>query len=131
MPPPKETLWRWVQALFAQRHAAIAEVSQPPLTGRAFFAIPVAARSDGGAVYDANEVAPVVQFDAEGSCEAFDSLDDIPAELRHATFWSIYGHVTGEGLHCIGDFESSEAALEVLKRLFGDLKPLRNRVFEF
>ena len=141
MKRPASLFARWIADLIAERHVVAGpsparEASHNPpleiaLTGRAFFAMPIPMRSDGGPVFDAIEIAPVVEFDADGSCEAFDSLDEIPADLRHATFWSVYGHVTGEGLHCIGDFESSEAAFEVLKRLFGDLKPLRNGTFEF
>ncbi len=126
---------RWIAALIAQRDAAggrLPLVRQacrescvgPTLTGRAFFAMPIPLRSDGGRVFDAIEIAPVVEFDEHGSCEPFESLDDVPAHLRDSVFWSIYGHTAGEGVQCIGDFESSQAALEVLQRLFGDLKPL-------
>ena len=95
------------------------------VTGREFFALPEFSRSDGGLVFDAIELAPVAQIDSEGTCEAFESLDDVPDELRSSVFWSIYGHTPGEGVQCIGDFKTPAHALEVLRRLFGDMKPLR------
>ncbi|HZW05427.1 MAG TPA: hypothetical protein VFF58_00835 [Candidatus Nitrosotalea sp.] len=94
------------------------------VTGREFFALPDRARSDGGPVFDSIELAPVAQIDAEGTCEAFESLDEVPEELRGSVFWSIYGHTSGEGVQCIGDFTTATHALEVVTRLFGDLKPL-------
>ena len=103
----------------------------PSLTGRAFFAIPKRVRSDGGRVFDAIEIAPVVEVDENGSCEPFDSLAGVPAALRAEVFWSLYGHTTGEGVQCIGDFKTADAALEVLQRLFGDLRPLPQGPLEF
>ena len=94
-------------------------------TGREYFAVPERSRSDGGPVFDSIELAPVAQIDADGTCEAFESLADVPEELRDSVFWSIYGHTSGEGVQCIGDFTTPDHALEVLRRLFGDLKPLR------
>jgi hypothetical protein len=92
------------------------------VTGREFFALAERVRSDGGPLFDSIELAPVAQIDAEGTCEAFESLDDVPDELRGSVFWSIYGHTPGEGVQCIGDFTTPGEALEVLERLFGDLK---------
>lgn len=95
------------------------------LTGREIFTLPEGrARADGGPIFDTIEIAPVATVDTDGTCEAFESLDDIPEELRGSVFWSLYGHTPGEGVQCIGDFRSSEDALEVLVRLFGDLAPL-------
>lgn len=120
MRPSVTPIERWLAGLIDQRPPS----APTALTGRAFFAMPTPSRSDGGRVFDAIEIAPVVEFDEHGSCEPFESLDDVPAHLRDSVFWSIYGHTAGEGVQCIGDFESSQAALEVLQRLFGDLKPL-------
>ena len=33
--------------------------------------------------------------------------------------WTLYGHVPGQGLECIGDFKSFEAACEPARRLGG------------
>lgn len=103
---------------------AAASFGSPParLTGRAIFCLPEGrVRGDGGPVFDTVEIAPVAVVDSEGSCEAFESLDDVPEEIRSSVFWSLYGHTPGEGVQCLGDFRSSEDALEALVRLFGDL----------
>ena len=136
MSRPARLFARWIADLIAERHVTVGSspsrvvLQNPPpdtvLAGRAFFAMPTPTRSDGGRVFDAIEIAPVVEVDEHGSCEPFESLNDVPADLRDAVFWSIYGHTAGEGVQCIGDFESPQAALEVLQRLFGDLKPLPN-----
>ena len=93
-------------------------------TGREIFALPDLARADEGPVFDAIELAPVAQIDAEGACEPFECLEDMPDKLRASASWSIYGHTPGEGVQCIGDFQTREQALEVLRRLMGDLRPL-------
>jgi len=36
-----------------------------------------------------------------------------------AGFWSLYGHIPGEGLQCIGDFDTREHAEEVYARITG------------
>lgn len=36
-----------------------------------------------------------------------------------AQFWSLYGHIPGQGLECIGDFDSRSFAEEVLARIRG------------
>ena len=36
-----------------------------------------------------------------------------------ATFWSLFGHIPGEGLDCIGDFETRELAEEIYARITG------------
>ena len=101
------------------------ESTETALTGRAFYWMPKPYRADGGPVFDAIEIAPVVEVDPSAGCEAFHSLDEIPEALRPWTFWSVYGHTTGEGVTCIGDFNSAEQALDIVRRLFGDLKPLK------
>lgn len=34
-----------------------------------------------------------------------------------AQFWSLLGHVTGEGLHSVGDFSTREEAFEIQQRI--------------
>ena len=94
------------------------------MSGREFFALPERARANAGMVFDAIELAPVAQIDVDGTCEVFEYLEDMPEELRTSAFWSIYGHTPGEGVECIGDFTTREHALEVLRRLLGDLRGL-------
>jgi hypothetical protein len=36
-----------------------------------------------------------------------------------AEFWSLYGHIPGQGVECIGDFATREHAEEVLARIAG------------
>jgi hypothetical protein len=47
-----------------------------------------------------------------------------------AQFWSLFGHIPGQGLDCIGDFATREHAEEILARITGRphrLLPRRNR----
>jgi hypothetical protein len=36
-----------------------------------------------------------------------------------ATFWTLYGHINGEGVQTIGDFDTKEHAEEVFQRITG------------
>ena len=36
-----------------------------------------------------------------------------------ARFWSLYGHIPGQGVDCIGDFKTREHAEEVYARITG------------
>lgn len=95
------------------------------LTGREIYRLPEGrTRGDGGPIFDAVEVAPVVVLDADGTCESFEDLADIPEELQGTVFWSLYGHTPGEGVLCLGDYQTADDALEALARLFGDLPDL-------
>lgn len=94
--------------------------------GREFFAMPPRWEPVGGPVFDAIELAPVAEYD-NGICEAYESLADIPKQEVSKVFWSIYGHTAGEGAQCIGDFKTREHALEVVRRLLGDLRPLERK----
>jgi hypothetical protein len=47
-----------------------------------------------------------------------------------AEFWSLFGHIPGQGLDCIGDFATREHAEEILARITGRpsrVLPRRNR----
>lgn len=94
--------------------------------GREFFAMPPRWEPAGGPIFDAIELAPVVEYD-DGICEVYESLADIPAQELSKVFWSIYGHTTGEGALCIGDFTTRDHALEVIRRLLGDLRPFKGK----
>lgn len=66
--------------------------------------------------YDALEVHTVATFFddyAERICDG----EDLPEE--GPVCWSLYGHNQYEGLECIGDFISFEAACEVAEKLGG------------
>ena len=38
---------------------------------------------------------------------------------NEAQFWSLFGHIPGQGLDCIGDFRTREHAEEVYARITG------------
>jgi hypothetical protein len=65
-------------------------------------------------LYDAYEI--------HGCCDGVDSNGEKFTEQcgdDFAMFWSLYGHIPGEGVQCIGDFDSREAAELVYKRITG------------
>lgn len=43
--------------------------------------------------------------------------EQVPDE--EAQFWSLFGHMPGQGLECIGDFESRALAEEIFSRITG------------
>ena len=87
-------------------------------------ALPERTRNDGGPLFGAIELAPVIAIHSDGTCEALESVEDVPEEDRGRILWSFYGHTPGEGVQCLGDFTTRDHALEAMRRLFGDLKPV-------
>ena len=75
--------------------------------------------------FDGYEIHGVHEFQDEHGrfCEQ--------APDHQAEFWSLYGHIPGQGLDCIGDFRTREAAEEVFARITGrsynDATPKANR----
>jgi len=63
--------------------------------------------------FDAYEVHGVKKYEESGSkfCE---QVSD-----NEADFWSLYGHIPGQGLSCIGDFRTREYAEEIYARITG------------
>ena len=63
--------------------------------------------------FDGYEVHGVREFDEGGNkwCE------QVPDD--GALFWSLYGHIPGEGVDCIGDFKTRQHAEEVYARITG------------
>lgn len=96
----------------------------PEPTGRMFLRLPERTRAAGGVLYDTLEIAPVIPLDADGTCEALEDIEDVPPEDRGRIFWSLYGHIPGQGCECVGDFTTGSHALEVTRRLFGDVEHL-------
>lgn len=76
--------------------------------------------------FDAYEIHPVAVVGHEGGIEIVEPVHD---DVTKPDFWSLYGHVPGMGLECIGDFASFEAAAAVYARItghpYGD-EPLAN-----
>ena len=66
--------------------------------------------------YDALEVHTVATF-FDDYAEQIQDGEDLPEE--GPVCWSLYGHICNEGLECIGDFISFEAACEVAEKLGG------------
>jgi len=65
--------------------------------------------------FDAYEIHPVTeQVSSDGS--RFCEVTDDPAE---ASFWSLYGHIPGQGVMCIGDFASFAEAADIYARITG------------
>lgn len=65
--------------------------------------------------FDAYEIHPVAQRRMQGGSCIAEQTDD-PAE---ASCWSLFGHIPGQGLECIGDFPSYELAAEIYARITG------------
>lgn len=68
--------------------------------------------------------APVAIYE-DGDFEPYESLADVPKDEVQQMIWSIYGHMPGEGVQCIGNFPTRAHSLEVIRRLLGDLRPYR------
>jgi len=47
-----------------------------------------------------------------------------PCAPEEAEFWSLFGHLPGQGLECVGDFQSREHAEEILARITGEGYPM-------
>lgn len=62
-----------------------------------------------------SEAGPWVER-CEGSCN---DESECPTAAEARTFWSLYGHIPGEGAECIGDFDTEEGARSVLARILG------------
>jgi hypothetical protein len=77
--------------------------------------IPVSpdATSDLPTPFDAYEIHGVREF-GRGKSRHCEQVPD-----NEAQFWSLYGHIPGQGLECIGDFKSREFAEEIYARITG------------
>jgi hypothetical protein len=64
--------------------------------------------------FDGYEIHGVSEFDDEGGKYCEQVPDD------EAMFWSLYGHIPGAGLECIGDFKTRALAEEVYERITGE-----------
>jgi len=66
--------------------------------------------------FDAYEIQPCHRyFDIDEPDIAFVE----PCEPYQADFWTVYGHIPGEGVQAIGDFDTREHAEEVFARITG------------
>lgn len=78
--------------------------------------------------FDAYEISMVHEFlswgtddDNEGVIHRCESGAVCQCELGQddKTYWSLYGHIPGQGAECIGDFKSEADAREILARILG------------
>jgi Family of unknown function (DUF6900) len=73
--------------------------------------------------YDAYEIhgmkrlAPRLGQEEEPVGRVIDDCEQVPDS--EAGFWSLFGHIPGQGLDCIGDFATREQAEEVFARITG------------
>ena len=66
--------------------------------------------------FDAYEIAPCRRFREDGDRDRFYYE---PCQPEEADVWTLYGHIPGEGVEAIGDFESCEQAEQVYVRITG------------
>lgn len=66
--------------------------------------------------FDDYEIGPCLRFEEPDSPG---HLTFEPCEPHEADVWTLYGHVSGEGVHAIGDFATREHAEEVFARITG------------
>lgn len=66
--------------------------------------------------FDAYEISPCARHEEPHRPGHF--YYDV-CEPHEADVWTLYGHVTGEGVYAIGDFDSREQAEEIYRRITG------------
>jgi hypothetical protein len=102
---------RWEKGDLAEAaracNAAIAGLGKP-------ITVAPNARSDLPTPFDGYEIHGVRQF-GRGKSRHCEQVPD-----EEAQFWSLYGHIPGQGVECIGDFKSREFAEEVYARITGE-----------
>ena len=69
-------------------------------------------------VYDNYEISGCLRIDGAGRPNRGGKFIE-PSDDREAHFWTLYGHIHGQGVEAIGDFDSREAAEEVFYRITG------------
>jgi len=60
-------------------------------------------------------ITPYDAYEVHGCKDFGDYVEQVPD--AEAQFWSLYGHIPGQGLDCIGDYTSRQAAEEVRERI--------------
>lgn len=66
--------------------------------------------------FDAYEIGPCQRFREDGDRDRFYYE---PCAPEDADVWTLYGHIPGQGVEAIGDFESCELAEQVYARITG------------
>ena len=65
-----------------------------------------------------DNLIPFDTYEIHGCKEYCNAVEQVAEE--EAQFWSLYGHIPGQGLECIGDFKTRNHAEEVLSRIIGN-----------
>lgn len=68
--------------------------------------------------YDAYEIHPCREYEQIGEDGTAWRFTE-PCEAEEAQFWTLYGHIPGEGVEAIGDYRTREDAEAVLCRITG------------
>ena len=68
-------------------------------------------------VYDNYEISPCKRMLDSDPYPPEESIE--VCEEHEAQFWTLYGHIDGEGVQAIGDFRTREAAEQVYSRITG------------
>ena len=63
--------------------------------------------------FDCYEIHGITEYEESGNKWCEQVAED------EATFWSIFGHIPGEGSACIGDFRTREHAEDIYARITG------------
>ncbi len=82
-------------------------------TARLHFEVEQTESAENPAPFDNYEIHGVREF-GKGKDRHCEQVPDDEAQ-----FWSLYGHIPGQGVECIGDFASREHAEEVYARITG------------
>jgi hypothetical protein len=98
-------VWQVEAALKAAFDAGRNTASQPPHQ-----------RTEGPVRFDDYEIQPCRRYiDRDEPQVSFVE----PCEPSEADFWTLYGHIPGEGVQAIGDFDTCDHAEEVFARITG------------
>ncbi len=88
-----------------------------------WFGAPMDPQSSTVVPFDGYEIHPVRSFGEK------DKTGRQPTEVcepNEAECWSLYGHIPGQGVDCIGDYQTRAHAEEILARITGRPIPVTN-----
>lgn len=73
--------------------------------------------------YEVKQVVECVDSIGNKFCEPLENgtIEDARKDANYvADFWTLYGHLEGEGVRCIGDYDQRAAAVEMYCFITGD-----------
>ncbi len=71
-------------------------------------------------VYDNYEISGCYRLNDEGNPDPAGASVERCDDDAQAQFWTLYGHIDGEGVQAIGDFTSRDDAEQVYRRIVGE-----------